>query len=89
MLFEQQTFQKGERIILDGNEYKACDFRDCTVVYNGGELSIGQGCSFGNCKWEFGDAAIRTINLMRMIYHMHGSGSEFIEGIIDNHIRRK
>jgi hypothetical protein len=31
MLFEQKTFQ-GERVILDGNDYKACDFRDCSLV---------------------------------------------------------
>lgn len=85
-IFEQNTFQDKTEI-LDGNEYKACEFRNCILVYAGGEFPRLSQCHFAECNWEFRDAASRTISFMTAIYHGGLGGKDVIEKTFEN-IRR-
>jgi len=71
----------GSTVILDGNDFKACEFRNCTLTYNGGELLMSQ-CHFAGGHWKFGGGALRTILLLRDIYASPG-GKEQVEQVLD------
>jgi len=83
---KQCTFN-GTTEVLDGNAYKACEFLNCTLVYNGGDFPRMTQCHFSKCKWRFGEAAERTILFMQAVYHSFG-GSGLIERTFDK-IRAK
>jgi hypothetical protein len=77
--FAERQFQD-ETVVLDGNEYRACQFHKCRMVYRGGEFSQLIDCNCSECVWGFEDAAGRTIAFMRAIYHSGSGGKELIEG---------
>jgi len=85
MLFEH-TFEKCTEI-LDGNQYKACEFRNCTLIYRGGSLPQMHYCHFSECSWKFEAAADRTIAFLKGLYHGGLGGKELIEAAFNN-IRR-
>lgn len=74
--------------IVDGNEYEACEFRQCRLVYRGGTLPRMSQCHFADCQWILEDAADRTITFLRSIYHGGPGGKELVE-VLFNNIRRK
>ena len=53
------------RIVLDGAQFEECVFRDATLVYLGGPPPQIQRCEFIGAKFEFGDAAGRTLALLQ------------------------
>jgi len=57
-IFAKLNFQG--RVELDGNEYRACAFRNCVLIYNGGKVDV-KFCSFENATLECTDAAARTL----------------------------
>jgi hypothetical protein len=59
--------------VLDGKEYRGCEFRGCTLVYNGGPLPALIENHFIDCGWQFGEAAERTIRLLAGLYTQPGS----------------
>ena len=64
-------------------------FRNCSVIYNGGEVVFDK-CRFVNSLFEFGEAAMRTIAVMKFIYQTEGGGGvRFIDEIINQHIKSK
>lgn len=69
---------------LDGNQYFNCRFENCQIIYRGGQLPGVNGCHFQDCRWQFEDAADRTMMFMRMLYHGLGdSGPKLVEGAFD------
>ncbi|GBF05590.1 hypothetical protein DAERI_050099 [Deinococcus aerius] len=66
--FQNQVFEN-TRVDLDGNEYRNCTFRRCTVVYSGGQVPLISGCDFNGCEFGFSDAAERTLIFMNRMYH--------------------
>jgi hypothetical protein len=83
MLFEQTTFKNATEVV-DGNVYKACEFTNCVLVYRGGPIPTLVQCHFSQCSWNFEDAADRTINFMKAIYHGIFGAKELIEKTFDN-----
>lgn len=80
--FENQVVQ------LDGNQYIRCTFQGCTLQYGGSEIPTLKDNEFNRCKWEFTDAAERTIKFMIGLYRGAGEGGrELIEQTFKN-IRR-
>lgn len=51
----------GKTIIVDGEKYLDCEFRQCLLIYCGGELPQFDGSFLNDCNWKFEDAALRTI----------------------------
>jgi hypothetical protein len=78
----------GMDIELDGNEYHGCRFERCRLVYRGGELLSMVRCNFSGCQFVFHDAAARTVNFMRAVYHGMEGGQEVIEQMFYS-IRKK
>ncbi len=74
-----ETTIEGETVTLDGNEYKACDFRRCRLVYRGGEPPVLVQDNFAHCTWHFEDAAERTLEFLRGLYHSGAGGRDLIE----------
>ncbi len=83
MAITKQTFQDTTEI-LDGNQYIECTFNNCQIIYRGGAIPSIQGCQFNDCRWNFEEAAERTLQFMRAIYHgMGANGPQMIESAID------
>jgi len=77
-----------ESVALDGNEFIDCKFKNCELVYSGGELPKLQRCDFAHCSWKLDKAAKQTILFLRSIYHSGPGGMELVEGTL-RHIRMK
>jgi hypothetical protein len=84
MMREEGLVFEGSTEALDGRAFADCTFRGCTLVYNGGPLPSITGCQFDGCRWEFGDAAERTLVFMSALYkHMGSGGPELVERMFD------
>ena len=79
---------ENESIVLDGNEFIACEFADCRMIYRGGEHPKIQHCHFQRCSWHLEDAAQRTVLFLKSIYHSGPGGQELVEETL-RHIRMK
>jgi hypothetical protein len=61
-----------ETVALDGERFSDCEFRDCRMIYRGGEPPIFDNCRFGACDWRFEDAAARTLAHMQVLWTVGG-----------------
>jgi hypothetical protein len=68
-----------ESIVIDGHEFVECEFVNCRLIYGGGELPRLQHCHFTGCQWQLDEAARRTIQFLRGIYHSGPGGRELVE----------
>jgi hypothetical protein len=57
-----------ETIALDGESFTDCEFRDCRLVYAGGEPPVFRGCQFHGCDWKQDDAAVRTLAYLKALW---------------------
>ncbi|MBK0024506.1 hypothetical protein L7D45_22285 [Brucella pseudogrignonensis] len=69
----------GETVVVDGRKYLDCEFRQCLLIYRGGELPIFDGSFLDDCDWRFEDAALRTINILQRINY--NGGRSLIEAL--------
>jgi hypothetical protein len=72
----------GETVDLDYNEFVSCTFRNCTLIYRGGNAPILTGNSFNNFSFVFAGAAGTTLAFLTSLYH--GGFKPLIETTIDN-----
>ena len=74
------TFDK-QNVVVDGKEFEDCTFRQCTLIYKGGDLPQLLRCNIaGTCDWQFQEAAGRTLLFISKLYH--GGAKAYIEGFI-------
>jgi hypothetical protein len=66
------TIFNHETVVLDGEYFSDCEFQDCRMVYNGGEVPVFEGCRFNGCEWKFEDAAGRTLAYMKVVWGAGG-----------------
>ena len=66
-LFERKTFVKKE-LDVDGKSFVDCKFKQCVLIYSGGNPPVINGCSFDDCRWEFDAAAARTLGFFSGMY---------------------
>jgi hypothetical protein len=57
-----------ETVALDGEAFSDCEFRDCRLVYSGGEPPTFSGCKFDACDWRLDDAAARTVAYLKTVW---------------------
>ncbi len=81
MIAEEMTFE-GKTVVLDGGSYYACQFKNCTLIFNGVLPVTMDKCSFDNCNWQFSGPAQNTIGFMRGLYT--GGAKDLIENIFRN-----
>lgn len=58
---------KNERIEIDGKRFTSCTFDGCELIYAGGDVEFGSGCSVENCRPEFSGPARRTVLLLHSL----------------------
>ncbi len=79
-----KTFSK-EDVHLDFNGFIDCKFVECNIIYHGFGPSGLEGCSFEKVRWNFSDAAAKTLNFMSGLYAGGGEGGKkLIEDTIKN-----
>ncbi|MBL8773024.1 MAG: hypothetical protein JNK30_16700 [Phenylobacterium sp.] len=61
-----------ETVLMDGETFSDCEFRDCRLVYGGGEPPAFAGCSFVGCDWKYEDAAARTLAFLKLVWSVGG-----------------
>ena len=79
MITEKMAFE-GKTIVLDGSSFYECQFKGCTLIFNGVLPVTIDACSCDGCKWQFSGPAQNTIAFMQALY---ASGiKELLEDII-------
>jgi hypothetical protein len=82
--YKAESFES-RSIVLDGDEYEDCTFRNCTLIYRGGDLPKLLNNSLENCSWQFQDAAERSVSFLKGLYHGLGpEGRDLIEATFRN-----
>jgi hypothetical protein len=66
------TIFNHETVVLDGEAFADCEFRDCRMVYSGGKPPMFDSCRFDNCDWRFDDAAARTLAHLKVVWAAGG-----------------
>ena len=66
------TIFNHETVALDGEAFSDCEFRDCRMVYTGGEPPVFDHCRFDGCDWRMDDAAARTLAHLKLIWAQGG-----------------
>jgi len=61
-----------ETVVLDGETFSDCEFRDCRLIYSGGETPVFQNCQFHGCEWKQDDAAARTLAYLKAVWNAGG-----------------
>ena len=70
------TERTNETILIDGQAITNTTFRDCTLIYAGGDLDMSDN-DFTGCMWEFTGAAANTVMFLRMLAGQDG-GRELV-----------
>jgi hypothetical protein len=61
-----------ETVVLDGETFTSCEFRDCRMVYAGGEPPAFRDCKFVDCEWKQDEAAARTLAYLKVLWNAGG-----------------
>jgi hypothetical protein len=69
-----------ETVSLDGETFTSCEFRDCRLVYSGGEPPAFDGCRIDECEWKFEEAAARTLAFLKVVWGAGGKAP--VQGLI-------
>jgi hypothetical protein len=69
-----------ETVALDGETFTDCEFRDCRMVYLGGEPPVFVRCKFDACDWRFEDAAARTLAHLKALWLVGDKAT--VQGVI-------
>ena len=65
MRFENQTFTTD--IAVDYNEFVNCTFKDCRILFHGGEFSFAGTVSFERVSFGLGHAANNTVTFLKFL----------------------
>lgn len=64
-----------ETVALDGQSFSDCEFRDCRLVYAGGDPPTFTRCRFDGCEWKHDDAAARTLAHLKLVWSVGGKAT--------------
>lgn len=81
MIYRNETFDVGDEVFLDGNEFYDCTFKKCLVVYNGGNYEMEKVTIDNVVTLKMGESALRTLRFLAELYE---SGfSEYVEQVFE------
>ena len=66
------TIFNHETVALDAEGFSDCEFRDCRMIFRGGEPPKFDNCSFVGCEWLFDGAAANTLEHLKTIWAVGG-----------------
>ena len=61
-----------ETVVLEAETFSGCEFRDCRLIYSGGEPATLTDCKFVNCEWKLEEAATRTLSHLKLMWSAGG-----------------
>jgi hypothetical protein len=77
MRFLNQTFT-GD-VTLDYNEFVDCEFRDCVLLFHGGDFSLVR-ARFVNVRFGLAGPANNTLNFLRLV---RANGAHLVNELLD------
>lgn len=80
-LYKDKDFN-GDVVNIDDNTYENCNFRNCTIIYSGGQLPRLTGIVITECIFAFDGAAQRTLQFLSMLGHF--GDPEVVKMIFDS-----
>lgn len=69
---ETATIFNHETVYLDGEMFADCEFRQCRMVYSGGQPPAFDGCKFHDCDWRFDGEAANTLAHLKVVWAAGG-----------------
>lgn len=80
------TVQRGavienQTLILDGSEFVHCELRHCNLIFKAHDTVKFEHCHLIGCSWQFEDAALRTVAMLKGLYLSGPHGKEVVEAI--------
>lgn len=63
-----------ETVLMEAETFSHCEFRDCRLVFTGGELAVLNDCKFVGCEWKLDEAATRTLAHLKLMWSAGGKG---------------
>lgn len=69
-----------ETVAMDGQTFSGCEFRDCRLVYGGGEPPRFEACRFEACDWKLEGAAAQTLIHLRGMWNAGAKSA--VQGLI-------
>lgn len=72
----------GQRIQLDGQEFRSCIFEECEIVYSGAGGVVLDSNQFRDCRWTLEGPAASTLKFLSMLHESGGGFRELIENTI-------
>jgi hypothetical protein len=64
-----------ETVVLEGETFSDCEFRDCRLIYTGGEPAVLTNCQFVGCDWKLEDGAVRTLAHLKLMWSAGGKSA--------------
>ena len=79
----------GKDVLLDGNTFTGCTFRNCRIIFGAtAPIHLGVNNFHENVQWAFSDSASDTLQFLSALYHSKGEGGrQIVEQTFEN-IRR-
>ena len=81
MVVHSKSVIENQTVFLDGNEFQHCELRHCNLIFKGHDAVKLEQCHLVGCTWQFEDAALRTVGLLKGIYLSGQHGKEVVEAI--------
>ncbi|WP_439134203.1 hypothetical protein [Pseudomaricurvus sp.] len=78
MIYRDRTFD-GERVVLHGNFFNDCTFKNCELVYDGDPSPTFYNNQFIDSVFVFTGPALRTLYFLGNIYRAGEGGQEVVE----------
>jgi hypothetical protein len=72
MGMQTATIFNHETVVLDGEAFEDCEFRECRLVYSGGPPPVFNHCRFDECEWKFDGPAANTLAHLKLIWSVGG-----------------
>lgn len=69
-----------ETVILEAETFSGCEFRDCRLIYTGGEPAQLENCKFVDCEWKLDEGAARTLAFLKTMWLAGAKAS--VQGLI-------
>lgn len=74
-------------VLIDGSSYENCHFKNVVLQYGASAPTGFRRCEFVECRWEFIQAANRTVEFMRAMFHGMGEGGPQVVKQIFEYVR--
>lgn len=63
-----------DTVVLEAETFSRCEFRDCRLIYAGGEPATLIECKFFDCDWRLEGAAARTLAHLKLMWSAGSKG---------------